>query len=83
MSTSQSNSTALLPPPGTNYLATLDLAIPFLLTGTVLASFLIPILIALLVFSTPQTRRHPIFVLNILGIILGIAEGAVNIYLEV
>ncbi|KAG1747107.1 uncharacterized protein EDB91DRAFT_68536 [Suillus paluster] len=76
-------STSLLPPPGTNYLATIQSSIPFLLTGTVLSSLLIPILIALLVFSTPDTRRHPNFVLNVLGILLGLAEGAVNIYLMV
>ncbi|KAG2125868.1 hypothetical protein BD769DRAFT_1628516 [Suillus cothurnatus] len=83
MFTSQSNVTIPLPPPGTNYLATIALSIPFLLTGTVLSSFLIPILIAVLVFSTPQTRRHPIFVLNVLGLLLGLAQGAINIYLEV
>ncbi|KAG0708239.1 hypothetical protein DFH29DRAFT_893858 [Suillus ampliporus] len=80
---STSNATIPFPPPGTNYLATLQLSIPYLLTGTVLSSFLIPILIALLVFSTPQTRRHPIFLLNVLGVLLGLAEGALNIYLEV
>ncbi|KAG0708237.1 hypothetical protein DFH29DRAFT_893849 [Suillus ampliporus] len=80
---STSNATIPFPPPGTNYLATLQVSIPFLLTGTVLSSFLIPILIALLVFSTPQTRRHPIFLLNVLGVLLGLAEGALNIYLEV
>ncbi|KAG1809925.1 uncharacterized protein HD556DRAFT_1280723 [Suillus plorans] len=80
---SQSNVSIPLPPPGTNYLATLKLSIPWLLTGTVLSSLLIPILIALLVFSTPQTRRHPIFMFNMLGVLLGLAEGALNIYLEV
>src|SRR6267154_1304873 len=83
MSTSQSNVTIPLPPPGTNYIAAIEPAISYLLTGTVLASFLIPILIALLVFSTPDTRRHPIFVLNVLGVLLGLALGAMNIYLEV
>lgn len=78
-----SNVTIPLPPPGTNYLATLAISIPFLLTGTVLSSFLIPILIAVIVFSTPQTRRHPIFALNVLGLLLGLTQGAVNIYLEV
>lgn len=78
-----SNVTIPLPPPGTNYLATLVISIPFLLTGTVLSSFLIPILIAVIVFSTPQTRRHPIFGLNVLGLLLGLTQGAVNIYLEV
>lgn len=53
------------------------------MTGTVLSSLLIPILIALLAFSTPQTRRHPIFVFNILGVLLGLTQGAINIYLEV
>ncbi|KAG2748603.1 hypothetical protein P692DRAFT_20857167 [Suillus brevipes Sb2] len=78
-----SNLTIPLPPPGTNYLATLKLAIPWLVTGTVLSSLLIPILIALLAFSTPQTRRHPIFMFNILGVLLGLTQGALNIYLEV
>ncbi|KAG0708187.1 hypothetical protein DFH29DRAFT_1075826 [Suillus ampliporus] len=83
MSTSPSNVTIPLPPPGTNYLATIQSSIPFLLTGTVLSSLLIPILIALLVFSTPETRRHPNFALNVLGLLLGLTEGAVNIYLLV
>ncbi|KAG0704152.1 hypothetical protein DFH29DRAFT_913144 [Suillus ampliporus] len=91
MSMSQPNVTIPLPPPGTipfpppgtNFLATLELSMPFLLTSTVLSSLLIPILLALLVFSTPQTRHHPMFVLNVLGVLLGLVEGALSIYLQV
>ncbi|KAG2137526.1 hypothetical protein DEU56DRAFT_351954 [Suillus clintonianus] len=77
---SRSNVTIPPPPPGTNYLAVIRPSLAFILTSTVLASLLIPILISLLVFSTPQIRRHPVFVLNVLGVLLGLTEGVVNVY---
>ncbi|KAG0697221.1 hypothetical protein DFH29DRAFT_812013 [Suillus ampliporus] len=78
-----SDTTIPVPPPGTNYIAVIRSSLAYLLASTVSASLLIPVLISLLVFSTPQTRRHPISVLNVLGVLLGIAEGVVNVYITV
>ncbi|KAG2357183.1 hypothetical protein BDR07DRAFT_1298351 [Suillus spraguei] len=80
---SQSNITIPFPPLGTNYLVTLVISIPLLLTGTVLLLILTPILIAVHVFLTPETCHHLIFALNGFGLLLGLTQGAVNIYLEV
>ncbi|EGN96387.1 hypothetical protein SERLA73DRAFT_76347 [Serpula lacrymans var. lacrymans S7.3] len=71
------------PPPGTNFIAILQPMITFLLPGTILSSFLIPILIAIFAFSTPHSRRQPVFVLNVLGILIGLLQGALLIYLSV
>ncbi|EKM48131.1 uncharacterized protein PHACADRAFT_155296 [Phanerochaete carnosa HHB-10118-sp] len=47
-------------------------AINYALLFTIFASMLIPILITLLWFSTPTTRRQPIFILNVASILVGI-----------
>lgn len=58
-------------------------SIGWVLTATALTSILIPILIALFYFSTPTSRRQPIFILNVLSILFGIALCVWNNYLEV
>ncbi|EGN96403.1 hypothetical protein SERLA73DRAFT_59592 [Serpula lacrymans var. lacrymans S7.3] len=63
-----------------NEVAALKTAFSLLLIGTVLSSCLIPILIALFVFSNASSRRRPVFWVNIASILLGLAEGGVNIY---
>lgn len=52
--------------------------ISFLMIGTVLSAMLVPLLIALFAFSTPQTRRTPIFIVVVLQVLLGLALGAWN-----
>ncbi|TFY53384.1 hypothetical protein EVG20_g10140 [Dentipellis fragilis] len=72
---------ALFPPPGTNFLAALKPAIIFLMIGTTMGSILVAMLLALLFFSTRDLRRKPIFIFNILAILLGIAAGFIlNVY---
>ncbi|KAJ6632115.1 hypothetical protein B0H10DRAFT_4842 [Mycena sp. CBHHK59/15] len=71
-----------LPPPRTNWLAVLQPSITLVMIGTVFTSFLVPMLIALLFFSTTRSRRLAIFHLNILAIIMGIVEGILNAYCE-
>ncbi|KAI0776549.1 hypothetical protein BD413DRAFT_602137 [Trametes elegans] len=73
---------ASLPPPpaGLNYVAAIQPSLVLLLIGTVWSSFLIPIAIALFFFSTPTTRRQPVFIMNVIAILLGITEGTINVY---
>ncbi|KAI0669089.1 hypothetical protein C8Q78DRAFT_958983, partial [Trametes maxima] len=68
------------PPPGLNYVAAIRPSLDLLLIGTVWSAFLVPVAIALFFFSTPFTRRQPVFVMNVLAILFGLTEGAVNIY---
>ncbi|KII90344.1 hypothetical protein PLICRDRAFT_38849 [Plicaturopsis crispa FD-325 SS-3] len=78
-------SSEVLPPPpaGLNYTAVIGPSLSFLLLGTVFSSLLISIFIALLFFSDSKSRKRPIFVLNVLAVLLGVAEGAVNINIEI
>ncbi|KAI0365827.1 hypothetical protein BV20DRAFT_953407 [Pilatotrama ljubarskyi] len=68
------------PPPGLNYVAAIEPSLKLLLIGTIWSAFLIPILIAMFFFSTPATRRQPIFIMNVLAVLFGLAEGGINIY---
>ena len=92
MSSSTPNSTAggtdALPP------AVLDLilngyadgirsSLGFVLVFTIFSSFLIPMLIILFYFSTPTSRKRPIFILNVLALASGIGVGGWGDYLLV
>ncbi|KAI0324813.1 hypothetical protein GY45DRAFT_1262112 [Cubamyces sp. BRFM 1775] len=68
------------PPPGLNYVAAIEPSLNLLLLDTILSSFLIPIFVILLYFSTPATRYKPIFIMNVLSIALALALGSINIY---
>jgi len=67
------------PPPGLNYLAVIEPAVTFSLLGAFFGGILIPLLIFLFLFSTPASRGHPVFVLNVAIILLGLALAAVNV----
>ncbi|KAJ7503611.1 hypothetical protein B0H11DRAFT_2222237 [Mycena galericulata] len=58
-------------------------AFAFLLVSTVFGSILIPLLILLFVLSTPQTRRKPIFILNVFSVGLGIIAAGMNAHLAI
>ena len=58
-------------------------ALDLLLIGTTLSSPLVPICGALLFFSTPRSRRQPTFILNVLMVLLGLALGVTNAYIQV
>ncbi|KAF8878273.1 hypothetical protein CPB84DRAFT_1878822 [Gymnopilus junonius] len=80
-----SNSSMFPPPPpeGLNYIAAIRPSLNFILVVTPLGSVLVPLILTLLFFSTPDSRRHPVFILNILACCSGICEAATNAALEV
>ncbi|KAJ7586375.1 hypothetical protein C8J56DRAFT_1051748 [Mycena floridula] len=55
------------------YTEGIRIAFSYLLPATIFSAMLIPLLIMLFAVSTPQTRRKPIFLLNVTQILLGIA----------
>lgn len=84
MSTATDTPDFSLPPPeGLAYIAAIRPSLNLLMIGTVWTAVLVPIAIALLLFSTSELRRKPIFIFNLIAILLGIAEGVLNGYLEV
>jgi hypothetical protein len=70
------------PPPGLNYIEAIRPSLNFILVLTPLGAVLIPLIIVLFVFSPPHSRRHPVFILNVLACCSGIAEAVVNATLE-
>ena len=68
------------PPPGLNYIAAIEPSLTILLINVILSSFLVPTLIVILYTSTQATRRKPIFVMNIVSIVLAFALAAINTY---
>ncbi|KAI9065226.1 hypothetical protein FKP32DRAFT_1568348 [Trametes sanguinea] len=55
-------------------------SLKLLLVGTACSSILVPITVALFFFSTAQIRRQPIFLLNVVSVVLGIVEGILTGY---
>lgn len=58
-------------------------SVALLMIGTVLASMLVPLLIAVVYFSTSKTRRQSIYRLVVLSILLGLTLGCWNGVMEV
>lgn len=58
-------------------------SVGFVLIGSIFAGTLIPIILALFYFSTPITRKKPVFILNVLSLLLGIIVAVWNNHLEV
>lgn len=71
------------PPPGLNYIEAIRPSFLMLTLGTVWSSMLIPCLIALFLFPTARLRKSPVFILNVLGVTLGLVLGVFNIVVEV
>jgi hypothetical protein len=72
------NSTSFLPPPlppGMNYIATIQPCIVSLMIATIWTGILLPLMVALFFFSSKDTRRKPIFILNVLSLSLGFFLG--------
>jgi hypothetical protein len=71
------------PPPGfsVNKEATRTL-LSLILFLAPLGTILVPLIIVLVAFSSPHSRRHPVFILNVLACCLGIAEAVVGIVLD-
>ncbi|KAG6887516.1 hypothetical protein C0995_014712, partial [Termitomyces sp. Mi166 len=67
------------PPPGLNYIVVIEPALVFSLLGAFFGGILVPLLIVLFLFTKPVARKHPVFVLNVAIIVLGMALAAVNV----
>jgi len=82
--TSGAASTAIpIPPPGTNFIDALRPALAFLLIGQTLGAVLIPMTIAVFYFSTRALRRSAMFWANVVVLVLGIVQSALNVVFEV
>ncbi|KAJ7816262.1 hypothetical protein B0H13DRAFT_2460435 [Mycena leptocephala] len=81
MSTPLPIPTALVDPIIEGYVQAIRPAFAFILIPTVFSAMLVPLLIMLFALSTPQTRRGPIFILNVLAICLGITLGGLSAHL--
>ncbi|KAJ6593198.1 hypothetical protein B0H19DRAFT_920797, partial [Mycena capillaripes] len=71
------------PTTGLNYIAAIKPSLSLLMVGTVWSSMLIPLLVVLLFFSTPFLRRQPIFIMNVIAVLMGLVIGIISAYLEV
>ena len=58
-------------------------SVGYVLIGSIFAGTLIPIIIALFYFSTAATRTKPVFVLNVVSLLIGIGIAVWNNRLEV
>ncbi|KIY49055.1 hypothetical protein FISHEDRAFT_27846, partial [Fistulina hepatica ATCC 64428] len=63
------------------YIGSVQPSLTFMMIMLPMAGMLLPILILLFTFSTERSRRHPVFVLNVLTILLGLTSAATNSYL--
>lgn len=63
------------PPPGLNYIAVISPVLHSVLIGHSFLVLFVPLVCGLLFFSTTNTRRQPVFLLNIFNICLAIAVG--------
>ncbi|KAG6373717.1 hypothetical protein JVT61DRAFT_6391 [Boletus reticuloceps] len=65
-------------PPGMNSLATVRPCLRALMIGHTFLVLLMPLLVALFYYSTPYSRRRPIFILNVFAVALAITAGVVS-----
>ncbi|KAI0061443.1 hypothetical protein BV25DRAFT_757465 [Artomyces pyxidatus] len=66
-----------------HYFAFVDPALNFLLIATSMGAVLFSMLLALLFFSTSSMARRPVFILNFVSVLLGIAGAVVSVYREI
>ncbi|KAF8799271.1 hypothetical protein BYT27DRAFT_7202443 [Phlegmacium glaucopus] len=71
------------PPPGLNYIAVIHLSLNFILIVAPLGAVFVPLIITLFFFSTPQIRRQPLFILNILACFCGLCQACLTVGQEV
>ncbi|KAF8065326.1 hypothetical protein FPV67DRAFT_1384009, partial [Lyophyllum atratum] len=71
------------PPPGMNYIEVIRPSLNILILCGSWTSALVPLLIALFVFSNAKLRRTPIFIMNVVSVLLGLALGILDYYIEV
>ncbi|KZT58880.1 hypothetical protein CALCODRAFT_450940 [Calocera cornea HHB12733] len=70
-------------PLGMQDLAVIQPALSFLLIGVIFSTLLLPLLIALVSLSTPASRRHAVFGLNVFAIGLGVLAGILHSYVMI
>ncbi|PFH46137.1 hypothetical protein AMATHDRAFT_8164 [Amanita thiersii Skay4041] len=63
------------PPPGLNYIVVIQPSLGILIVALTGSAILVPLLVILFFFSTKCHRRKPIFVMNVISIILGLILG--------
>ncbi|PFH46738.1 hypothetical protein AMATHDRAFT_69230 [Amanita thiersii Skay4041] len=63
------------PPPGLNYIAFIKPQMNILIIHAIGAAILLPLLVSLFFFSTKRLRRKPVFIFNVISILLGLAVG--------
>ncbi|KAJ6534108.1 hypothetical protein B0H19DRAFT_1271853 [Mycena capillaripes] len=73
--------TALIVPIIEEYAEGIRPAFAFILIPAIFGSMLVPLLILLFFLSTPQIRRKPIFVLNVISVGLGIIAAGLDVHL--
>ncbi|KAJ6536779.1 hypothetical protein DFH09DRAFT_1324522 [Mycena vulgaris] len=73
--------TALVAPIIDGYVQAIREPLAFLLVSAVFGSILFPLLLLLFALSTAQTRRKPIFILNVFSVALGIIAAGMNAHL--
>ncbi|KAF7303032.1 hypothetical protein MKEN_01266500 [Mycena kentingensis (nom. inval.)] len=66
-------------PPGWTSIAYLRPSVYYIILGTIWAACLVPLLCVLVIFSTPTSRRQPIFAMNVFVVLIGIIIGIVNL----
>ncbi|KAG6909190.1 hypothetical protein DXG01_001704 [Tephrocybe rancida] len=67
------------PPPGWDHVGVTQTALTFCLLGAFFGGLLVPLFVFLLLFSKPVTRRHPVFIINLAIVVLGLALAAINV----
>lgn len=64
----------------TGGISTVASAVDMLIVGTFFPALLVPIGAVMFIFSTPQLRRRPVFILNVLAIVSALGLGGIIIY---
>ncbi|KAJ7114284.1 hypothetical protein C8R44DRAFT_881147 [Mycena epipterygia] len=81
MSTSSPIPTALVAPIIEAYAEGIRPAFAFILILAIFGTLLVPLLFLLLALSTPDMRRRPIFILNVVSVSLGIVSSALGTHI--
>ncbi|RDX48920.1 hypothetical protein OH76DRAFT_1404109 [Lentinus brumalis] len=82
MSTDSAVPELSLPPVPPAIQALLTANVNLLVIETVFPTLLVPIAVGLFLFSTPELRRKPVFILNIIAIVLGLLLGSIAVYCQ-
>ncbi|PFH46139.1 hypothetical protein AMATHDRAFT_156174 [Amanita thiersii Skay4041] len=70
-----------LPPPGLNFISVVQPSLGILIAALTGTAILVPLWVILFFFSTKQLRRKPIFIMNVISIMLGVTLGISTTYI--